>query len=230
MNYQGQARQDEFAIKLNNYKRNGYYIEIGSNHPKIHNNTYVMDTELNWFGLMVECEKNWLPEYQRDRPKAIHIMDNAINVDYLKYMKEHNFPKNIDYLQIDLNVDNRSSLTTLEKLDQTVMDEYTFTTVTFEHDIYTGNYFDTQKISREIFKRRNYVRLFSDVSVFFEGRMCQFEDWYVHPLGINQMINNGITSDSDNVPGLSYEKYIEIVNRLSTLGTCQDVPLNIICC
>lgn len=213
MNYQGQARQDEFAIKLTNYKRNGSYIEIGSNHPKIHNNTYVMDTELNWFGLMVEYEKGWLPDYQRDRPRAIHILDNATNVDYLKYMKEYNFPRNIDYLQIDLDVDNRSTLTTLEKLDQTVMGEYTFATVTFEHDIYTGNYYDTQKISREIFERRGYTRLFSDVSVFFGGRMCQFEDWYAHPSIVNQTIITSIISDPNNVPGLSYEKYIEIMKR-----------------
>ena len=86
-------------------------------------------------------------------------------------------PLSIDYLQIDLEANNGSTLKTLEKLDNEILDTYKFATVTFEHDIYTGDHFNTRSVSREIFERRGYVRVFSDVS---NGGNA-FEDWYVHP-------------------------------------------------
>ena len=39
MKFLGQSNQDEFVIKLLNYKKNGYFLEIGSNHPININNT-----------------------------------------------------------------------------------------------------------------------------------------------------------------------------------------------
>ena len=58
-----------------------------------------------------------------------------------------------------------------------IFQEYKFATVTFEHDIYTGDNYNTRLLSREIFLNRGYVLVFPDV------RSCQnaFEDWYVHP-------------------------------------------------
>jgi hypothetical protein len=87
-------------------------------------------------------------------------------------------PLNIDYLQIDLEASYRTTLTVLEKLNSEVMDTFKFATVTFEHDIYSGNYHNTRTLSREIFENRGYVRVFSDVS---NGGNAFEEDWYVHP-------------------------------------------------
>jgi hypothetical protein len=39
----------------------------------------------------------------------------------------------------------------------------------------------TSQKSRKIFKNRGYILIFPDVSTFYEGRDCQFEDWYIHP-------------------------------------------------
>jgi len=43
MNYQGQAGQDKFVCLINNFKKDGYFIEIGSNDPIQHNNSYVLE-------------------------------------------------------------------------------------------------------------------------------------------------------------------------------------------
>jgi hypothetical protein len=85
----------------------------------------------------------------------------------------------MDYLQIDLEVNNRSTLTTLEMIDSQLFDTYKFATITFEHDIYTGNHFNTREISRQIFHKRGYIPVFQDVCNG-ETRFV-FEDWYVHP-------------------------------------------------
>jgi len=101
----------------------------------------------------------------------------------------------MDYLQIDLDVNNMSTLNTFLLLNQTVFDKYKFATITFEHDIYTGNYFDTQRISREILEKRGYVLVFPDVSVFWEGGYKPFEDWYVYPDLVDMDYINRIKSN-----------------------------------
>ena len=98
-------------------------------------------------------------------------------------------------MQIDLDVNNRSTLDTFLLLNDTVFNKYKFATITFEHDIYTGNFFNTQSISREILQNRGYVLVFPDVSVFWEGGYKPFEDWYVHPDLVDMNYVNSIKSD-----------------------------------
>lgn len=181
MSTNSQAGQDVFAYTLTNKKQNGYFLEIGANHPITCNNTYVLEKEYNWKGLMVEYDTSFEELYKIHRPNSIYKIADARNVNYRNILDENNYPKNMDYLQIDLDVDNRSTLDTLILLNNTVFDKYKFATVTFEHDIYTGNYFNTQTISQEIFKNRGYVLVFPNVSVFWQGGYKPFEDWYLHP-------------------------------------------------
>lgn len=175
-----QASQDIFVRTLTNNKNNGTFLEIGSNDPIFNNNTYILEKEHNYRGVMVEYDKSFESAYKIHRPNSIHILNDAQIVNYRNILDVNNFPKEIDYLQIDLNVDDCSTLNTLKLLNYTVFDKYKFSTVTFEHDIYTGNYFNTQEISRRIFEERGYILVFPDVSIFWEGKYCKFEDWYVH--------------------------------------------------
>jgi hypothetical protein len=175
--FNGQVLQDKFVTSVLNNKQNGFFLEIGSNEPKIINNTYVLEHFLNWRGIMVEYNVDYLPKYERERSNSIHLINDATKIDYHSLFLENNVPKNIDYLQIDLEVSNRSTLTTLELLEKTIFPSYNFATVTFEHDIYSGNYFNTRGISREIFDKHGYVLVFPDVR---NGENA-FEDWYVHP-------------------------------------------------
>ena len=143
------------------------------------NNTFCLERIYNWKGALIEYDQSFEEGYKEHRKNSIYRICDAQKVDYVDLLKD--FPVNIDYLQIDLEVDNKSTLNTLILLNETVFDKYKFATVTFEHDIYRGNYFDTREISRKIFADRGYVLLFSDVTVFVEGGYKPFEDWYVHP-------------------------------------------------
>ena len=170
-----QACQDLFVLSMLNNKKNGYFLEIGSHDPISNNNTYLFETQYDWKGIMVEYNPVYKPMYTEKRPNSIHVIQDATTVDYMEKLRS--FPKDMDYLQIDLEVDNRSTLTTLELLDSTVFDTYRFATVTFEHDIYRGDYFNTRERSREIFQKRGYILMFPDV----KSNSYPFEDWYVHP-------------------------------------------------
>ena len=187
-----QACQDIFVYSVLNKKYNGTFLEIGSNHPITHNNTYILESKYNWRGLMVEYDSSFEQLYKIHRPKSIYRLQDARVVDYKFILDTNNFPLNIDYLQIDLDVNNKSTLDTLILLNNTIFDKYKFATITFEHDIYTGNYYDTQTISRRILNERGYILVFENVSVFWQGGFKPFEDWYVNPDLVNMDYINSI--------------------------------------
>lgn len=177
MKYKGQAEQDRFVINVLKFKRNGFFLEIGSEQPQYGNNTYLLEKEYGWRGIMVEWNATYLPQYKAERPNSIHIMNNATLINYKKLFEDHDVPLDVDYLQIDLEVSNGSTLETLNKIENQVMDKYRFAVVTFEHDIYTSNYLDTRVESRKVFDRQGYVRVFADI----KNDDNPYEDWYVHP-------------------------------------------------
>ena len=175
--YLGQANQDIFVLNILKEKQNGYFLEIGSNDPININNTYLLETQYNWKGIMIEYDSQYLPLYREYRPNSIHVINDATNIDYKKVFEINNMPFSFDYLQIDLQADNGSTLKTLQNLDNNIFDTYKFATVTFENDIYHTNFGNTRLESRNIFEKRGYICVFHDINN--EG--SPYEDWYVHP-------------------------------------------------
>lgn len=193
--YLGQANQDRFVLNVLKEKKNGYFLEIGSNHPININNSYLLETSYDWKGIMVEFSPQFLPLYIEHRPNSIHVINDATIIDYKNLFEINNMPLSFDYLQIDLEVSNESTLNTLKKLDTDVFDTYKFATVTFEHDIYVGDCYNTRLSSRDIFKRRGYVCVFEDIS----NDNYPYEDWYVHPDLVDMnYVNNLIATNSKN--------------------------------
>ena len=209
MSYYGQSAQDYFVEAITTRKQDGYFLEIGSNHPITNNNTYMLEQKYNWKGLMVEYDKSFEPLYKTHRPNSIYKLDDARKINYRDVLDTHLFPTNIDYLSLDLDVDNKSTLDTLILLNDTVFDKYKFATITFEHDIYTGNYFDTQQISRKILLDRGYELVFPNVSVWWEGLYKPYEDWYVHPDLVDMKLINKIKVNES----LNSDEIIKSINK-----------------
>ncbi len=174
----GQAGQDVFVQWVLKKKVGGYFLEIGSNDPIQINNSYVLEKEYGWKGIMVEYDSRYLKRYLQERPTAIHVMEDATEVDYEEVLGELNPPqKVIDYLQIDLEVSNDSTMGALKQVEKTMMAGYKYAVVTFEHDMYQYVNNDTRARSRSIFENYGYVRVFSDI----KNDGLPFEDWYVYP-------------------------------------------------
>ena len=185
--FKGQAEQDKFVLNILKNKKKGFFLEIGSNHPININNSYILEKNYEWNGIMVEYENKWLNDYKKFRPNSIHIINDATKIDYKNLFEINNVPLNLDYLQIDLEANNGTTLNTLKKLNSEVMDKHKFATITFEHDIYHTNYMNTRLESRKIFEDRGYVRVFSDVN---NRGINPYEDWYIHPdLVDNELVN-----------------------------------------
>lgn len=207
--YKGQALQDKFILSFLNHKQNGYFLEIGSNDASYINNTYILETKYNWKGMMIDSDANHEDSYKAMRPNSNYVITDATDIDYKDLLKNL-FPNHIDYLQIDLEPGNLSTLKTLQNLNTTIFDDYKFATITFEHDIYhfqdiNDSYYTTREESRRIFNERGYIRVLSDVNndgwTYLQNRRVKlekgeylnmslsaqetgvypFEDWYVHP-------------------------------------------------
>ena len=177
LEFYSQAGQDLFALKATGEKREGTFVELGSCHAVEGNNTYLLENSYGWRGLMVEMDSRYEEGYKTKRPKSKYIISDAQLVDYGAVFKISDLPPVIDYLSLDLEPSNGSTLVTIDKLEREVMGNHIFSVVTFEHDIYCcGNFECTRDVSRKIFERNGYLRMFSDVR-------CEnpFEDWYVHP-------------------------------------------------
>ena len=177
--YLGQAEQDKFVLNILKEKRDGFFLEIGSNHPVTINNTYLLESKYNWKGIMVEYNESFLSLYKTHRPNSIHIINDATKVDFKTVFEMNNVPSAIDYLQIDLEANNGSTIKTLMNLDRDVFDNYKFATVTFEHDIYHTTFLNTREVSREILNKRGYVLVFGDIHN--KEPAYPYEDWYIHP-------------------------------------------------
>ena len=82
MSTYSQSAQDLFVSSVTNKKQNGYFLEIGSNHPIIHNNSYLLEKEYQWKGLMVEYDGSFEELYKIHRPNSIYTINDARKVNY----------------------------------------------------------------------------------------------------------------------------------------------------
>jgi hypothetical protein len=175
MTYYSQAKQDEFVANILNFKRNGYYLDIGCGGPTCLNNSYFFELELNWKGICVDTGMSWTEGY--NNRNCIFLNEDATKIDYKSVFIEKGFPTRFDYLSVDVDDD---SLAALKKLP---FDDYRFSVITIEHDAYRlGD--SLRNDERAELEKHGYVRLFSDVMLPIDrGGVpnCAFEDWWIDP-------------------------------------------------
>ena len=184
--------QDNFILNMLKNKKNGFFLEIGSDHPINDNKLYILEKKYGWNGIILEPSNKRLNFYKKTRPNSIHIIDDATKIDYKSLFEINKVPINLDYLKIDLQLWNGCTIATLEKLNSEVMDKHKFATIIFEHDNWNRWYRKRRLVSRKIFEDRGYVKVCSEVPVRLG--LCA-EDWYIHPdLVDSELMNTFIQS------------------------------------
>jgi hypothetical protein len=170
------SNQEEFILKVLKNKREGHYVELGAAHSKNGSNTYRLENEFNWKGVSFEIVPELHKEVSENRKNPC-ILGDATKFNYVKYFEENNFPKQIDYLQVDIdagyNLHGRpvgSAYTTLHGLLAVPLTQYRFSVITFEHDanMYWRN--DAiRDVQREILDSLGYSLVVREIH----------EDWWV---------------------------------------------------
>ena len=56
--YNGQG-QDKFVLNILNFKKKGFFIELGSGDPIKSNNTYILEKKYDWNGIMIDSNQDF---------------------------------------------------------------------------------------------------------------------------------------------------------------------------
>ena len=71
-----QFGKDLWIKKVTNNKINGFFVELGARDGKLTSNTYLLEKELNWTGILVECSPKNFERLQQLRSNC--KLDNRI--------------------------------------------------------------------------------------------------------------------------------------------------------
>ena len=180
-----QSMQDMFVLMALDGKRYGVYVELGADLPRIINNTYLLETEFDWAGVSFEYDAAKVAFFNTIRRNKC-ICTDATTFDYKFLFEERNYPKQIDYLQLDLD----PAEGTLAALKQLPLDDYRFTAITYETDVYRAGA-DVQDEEIEILKSYGYELVVRNVAN--EGN--PYEDWWVDPNVVDRAIIDKLKMD-----------------------------------
>jgi hypothetical protein len=171
------SAQEEFVLDLLDNKKEGYYVELGAFHSKNGSNTNKLENEFDWKGVSFEIKEDLRKEFNENRSNP--CMGDALDFNYISYFEENLFPKQIDYLQVDIDSGYKlngrpdgNAYTSLHGLLAVPLNSYRFTVITFEHDanMYWRNV-AMRDVQREILDSLGYSLVVRTES----------EDWWVDP-------------------------------------------------
>ena len=190
-NSHSQAYQESFVMSMLEYKKNGFYVEVGGYDAKSLSNTYVLETEYDWKGFALEIDYARAEKYTSQRTNPC-IAADAITFDYEKAFKEFDAPKQIDYLQLDVEP-APNTLACLYKIPM----NYRYSVITFEHDLYANpeEHGFVQEAAREYLFNYGYQLVVSNVYAS-KNNPSPFEDWFVDPNIVDESVYKKFISDS----------------------------------
>ena len=72
-NFKSQIGQDVFALFTLGWKRRGYFVEFGATNGVDLSNTYLLEKDFGWSGILAEPAKVWHSDLQKNRSAAIDL-------------------------------------------------------------------------------------------------------------------------------------------------------------
>ena len=171
-----QSMQDIFVMSMLDGKRNGVYVEIGADQPRVISNTYLLEKDFDWSGISFELDADKVAFFNTIRKNKC-LCEDATLYNYKSLFEELNYPKQIDYLQLDID----PAEGTLRALKALPLDDYRFSVITYETDVYSSGA-DIQDEQIEILESHGYQLVAKNVKC--EGN--PYEDWWVDPAIVSE--------------------------------------------
>lgn len=191
-----QAGQDWFALYCNNFNNRGYFVDLGCNTFRDGNNTFLLETEFNWRGILVDYVPALVQECNENRSNPA-IRADLTTRSVTSILDEYDAPHLLSYVSLDLDGEE-SRIICLKNIDP---EKYKMRCLTFETDAYTfGDNMRNQ--ARDYLSNLGYELICGDVH--YTG--LRFEDWYVLPELVDMELMKKLKCD-----GL---EYTEILQRM----------------
>jgi len=171
-----QSMQDMFVLSMLDGKRSGIYVEIGADQPRVISNTYLLENNFDWSGVSFELDADKVTYFNSIRKNKC-LSEDATLYDYKSLFEERNYPKQIDYLQLDID----PAEGTLRALKALPLNDYRFSVITYETDVYSSGA-DIQDEQIEILESHGYQLVAKNVKC--EGN--PYEDWWIDPAIVSE--------------------------------------------
>jgi len=171
-----QSMQDMFVLSMLDGKTNGVYVEIGADQPRVISNTYLLENNFDWSGVSFELDADKVTYFNSIRKNKC-LSEDATLYNYKSLFEERNYPKQIDYLQLDID----PAEGTLRALKALPLDDYRFSVITYETDVYSSGA-DIQDEQIEILESHGYQLVAKNVKC--EGN--PYEDWWIDPAIVSE--------------------------------------------
>ena len=171
-----QSMQDMFVLSMLDGKRSGVYVEIGADQPRVISNTYLLENNFDWSGVSFELDADKVTYFNSIRKNKC-LSEDATLYDYKSLFEERNYPKQIDYLQLDID----PAEGTLRALKALPLNDYRFSVITYETDVYSSGA-DIQDEQIEILESHGYQLVAKNVKC--EGN--PYEDWWIDPAIVSE--------------------------------------------
>jgi len=196
-----QIRQDIFVLSELNYSRNRYFVEFGATNGIDLSNTFLLETEYGWSGILAEPAKIWHADLERNRKAKIDKRCVWKHTGETLIFNETNYAElsTIDYLSSSDHLTNSREdgkkylVQTISLVD--LLKEYnapeeidylSIDTEGSEFDILEN--FDFQRYKFKIITcEHNYTPMREKLNALFQKngyrkkyeQISQFDDWWV---------------------------------------------------
>jgi FkbM family methyltransferase len=200
---QSQIRQDLFVLSQLQFKRGGYFVEFGATNGVELSNTYLLEKEFGWTGILAEPAHCYQTDLKKNR--SCHIETECVwsqsgehlsfnEVEEATYSTIHSFSKS-DAHQAFREAGKQYEVTTISLNDllakyhaPQVIDYLSIDTEGSEYQILSHfdfskhrfrvitcehNYTPMRQQLFDLLSQQGYQRVFEDLSMF--------DDWYIGP-------------------------------------------------
>ncbi len=166
-----QAGQDRAVFAMLGARILGYFVDVGASHPVELSNTYTLEQQLGWTGILLDSSPEAIALCKEHR-RSKAICADARSFDWRPELAI--FPTVLDYASVDVDPHTHIALHNLMQAGKR------FRVITAEHDFYQRG--DSLRIpNRELLARLGYELIAADV----HSNGCCFEDWFVLPAEVD---------------------------------------------
>ena len=194
--FYSQANQDKWVCEVLDFKKRGYYVDIGAYDGIQTSNTYTLEKYLRWSGICIEANNiifdslvknrnskninsaitnfNGTCHFEGDSIKTNGKIVNCFTLESV--LQDNNSPSEIDYLSIDVEGHEYTILNCFD------FNKYNIKLMTVEHNLYVDG--DVRKNQLfELLTNKGFTRVLENAVCLDKNPLYYnkpYEDWYIN--------------------------------------------------